>query len=108
MLALETLFDAAGSTGVEADLVVRFGDDAFGIRLAGDTIRIERGEPHEPDAGIDSDPVTLGSVIWGDLSLAAAVRAGELRVSGDRALVERFVGLFPLPDQAPGPLHAAG
>jgi DNA-binding HxlR family transcriptional regulator/putative sterol carrier protein len=108
MLALETLFDATGSAGVEADLVVRFGDDAFGIRLAGGTIRIERGEPHEPDAGIGSDPVTLSSVIWGDLSLAAAVRDGELRVSGDRALVERFIGLFPLPDQAPVPLHAAG
>jgi hypothetical protein len=41
-------------------------------------------------------------VLWTGRSLAEAEQAGELDVEGDRAAVERFVGLFapPEPDRA--------
>jgi hypothetical protein len=38
-------------------------------------------------------------VVWNGRRLADALRAGELRIEGDRRAVDRLVGLFPKPDR---------
>jgi hypothetical protein len=66
--------------------------------VADEGLEIARGEADRPDATIDTDPDTIAAVLWGGRSLAAARRSGSLTIGGDKVLVERFVGLFPMPD----------
>jgi DNA-binding HxlR family transcriptional regulator len=49
------------------------------------------------DVTFDTDPMTMASVVYGGRPIADAEAAGALRISGDRALAERFVTLFVLP-----------
>jgi hypothetical protein len=48
----------------------------------------------------DTDPGTLDAVLWGGRSLADAQRSGTMTIEGDKAAVERFVALFPMPEPA--------
>ena len=56
-----------------------------------------------PDAVLTLDPGTLIALIHGEISVADALASGALALEGDRAGVERFVGLFPLPEPAAVP-----
>ncbi|WP_158851271.1 winged helix-turn-helix transcriptional regulator [Saccharothrix deserti] len=100
MLALKTLFDPVRAEGFIADLVLRLGEDSFRLQLSAGRIWILRGELDHPHAVIETDPSTLNDLIWSGRRLADALEAGELTVTGDRARVERFLGLFPLPEPA--------
>ena len=100
MLALETLFDPTAALGLDANLAVGIGDDGFRVRLVDQGIHVERGRPDRADATLDGDPAALSSVIWEGRRIDDAVRAGDLEVEGDLALVQRFVRLFPLPAPA--------
>jgi ubiquinone biosynthesis protein UbiJ len=53
-----------------------------------------------PDATIGTDAGTLAALVYEGRGLAEVVRSGELRIEGDWSVVERFVGLFPLPEPA--------
>jgi hypothetical protein len=44
-----------------------------------------------------TDPGTLAALLWHGGAPAEAEREGRLRTAGDPALVERLLGLFPLP-----------
>jgi ubiquinone biosynthesis protein UbiJ len=59
---------------------------------------IAPGDAHQADATIDTDTDTIAAVLWGERSLAEARRSGTLTIDGDKAAVERFVRLFPLPE----------
>jgi len=63
-------------------------------------LRERPGEAPRPDAVIETDPATLAALIWMGLPLAQAERSGDVKVEGDRKLVKRFLGLFPLPPVA--------
>ena len=47
---------------------------------------------------IETDPATLTQLIWGGASLSEALRSGTATVEGDKPALERFLGLFPLPE----------
>jgi DNA-binding HxlR family transcriptional regulator/putative sterol carrier protein len=96
-LALRTLFDPAAAKGLKASYQLRLGDDRFRVEVSNGEIEVERGEIDDPNATIETDPATFGSVLWEGLSLAAAQRAGELSVEGDAAAADRLIGLFPMP-----------
>jgi DNA-binding HxlR family transcriptional regulator/putative sterol carrier protein len=100
ILALRARFESGAAPGLRASYEVRLGDDRFRIQVADDEIKVARGEAHQPDAIIETDPDTLNSVLWGTRSLADAQRSRRITVEGDKALVERFVLLFPLPGPA--------
>jgi len=68
--------------------------------VADDEIEVARGGADQADATIDTDPGTLGAVLWGARPLADAQRSGEMKIEGDKAAVERFVRLFPMPEPA--------
>jgi DNA-binding HxlR family transcriptional regulator/putative sterol carrier protein len=104
ILALRARFESGAAPGLRASYEVRLGDDRFRIQVADDEIKVARGEAHQPDAIIETDPDTLNSVLWGTRSLADAQRSRRMTVEGAKALVERFVLLFPLP----GPAVAVG
>jgi DNA-binding HxlR family transcriptional regulator len=100
ILALRGLFDPDAAHGLRAGYELRFGEDRFRVDVADGEIDVARGEAHHADATIDTDPGTLDAVLWGGRSLADAQRSGNMTIEGDEAPVERFVGLFPMPEQA--------
>ena len=98
MLALKGRFDPEAAGGLRASFELRFGEDRFRIEVSDDQIEVARGGADQPDATIDTDPRTLFAVLWNGRSLADAQHAGELRIEGDTAAVERLVRLFPMPE----------
>ena len=97
MLALKNMFSPEAAAGVRAVVEIRFETGTFAVAVDGRMIDIRRGGTDRPDAVVETDPATLEHVAFGVRSLPEAEAAGALRVSGDRELVERFFGLFPVP-----------
>jgi DNA-binding HxlR family transcriptional regulator len=46
------------------------------------------------------DPATLAALVYNGRPLAEARRSGDVEIEGDESAVERFLGLFPLPEPA--------
>jgi DNA-binding HxlR family transcriptional regulator/putative sterol carrier protein len=101
ILALLSRFDPGAADGLRASYELRLGEDRFQIEVADDKIEAARGGTDQADATIDTDPDTLGAVLWAGRSLADAERSGTLTIEGDKAAVKRLVRLFPIPEPAP-------
>jgi DNA-binding HxlR family transcriptional regulator/putative sterol carrier protein len=97
ILSLRTLFDPARADGLTATLELRLGDQRFRAEVARGRLDVVRGEATAPDATVITDHATLLALIRGRRALADTVRAGDVAVRGDEAVVARFMGLFPLP-----------
>jgi DNA-binding HxlR family transcriptional regulator len=100
LLSLRTMLDPARAKGLDARIGFRLGEERFLGRLAEGRIAFERGELHGADLIFDAAPPVVAAVIYGGESIDKMEAAGILRIEGDRALVHRFVGLFPLPLKA--------
>jgi DNA-binding HxlR family transcriptional regulator len=98
VLALRARFDPEAADGLRATYELRLGQDRFRIEVADGKLEAARGDAEQADATIDTDPDTIGAVLWSNRSLAAAQRSGTMTVEGDKAAVERFVALFPIPE----------
>jgi DNA-binding HxlR family transcriptional regulator len=97
ILGLKTLFDPERSDGLEATVELRLGDQSFHARVSAGAFAVARGPAERPDAMIASRPGTLAELLWQGARLRDAERAKDIQVEGDRKLLERFLGLFPLP-----------
>jgi DNA-binding HxlR family transcriptional regulator len=100
ILALRSRFDSGAAHGLRAGYELRLGEDRFRIGVADGEIEVARGGADQADATIDTDPGTLATVLWEGRPLADAQRSGEMTIDGDKAAVERFVRLFPMPAPA--------
>ena len=100
LLAFKTLFDSAAAGAMRATYGLRIGHDRFRIEISGGQIEVARGDADRPDATIETDLGVLRAVVWGGDSLADALRAGTMRVEGDRLALERLFRLFPMPEPA--------
>jgi DNA-binding HxlR family transcriptional regulator/putative sterol carrier protein len=100
VLALRSRFDAGAAHGQRASYELRLGEDRFRIEVADDEIEVSRGDADQADATIDTDPGTLDAVLWRGRRLADAQRSGTMTIEGDKAAVERFLRLFPMPEPA--------
>jgi DNA-binding HxlR family transcriptional regulator len=100
VLSFRTMFDPGTADGFDARYELRFGEDRFRAEVADGRFEIERGEAERPDATIETDPNTLAALVYDDRSLDEALRSGDVKVEGDERAVERFLGLFPLPEPA--------
>ncbi len=100
ILALRGRFDPGAAEGLRARYELRLGEDRFRIAVANGELDVARGGAEQADATIDTDPDTLGAVLWGGRSLADAQRSGQLTIEGDNASVQRFGRLFPMPEPA--------
>ncbi|MBF6341483.1 transcriptional regulator [Nocardia abscessus] len=101
MLSLRATFDPEAAAGAAMAVALRLGDDRFRVRIAGGAIRVERGDIDRPDVVLDTDSHTLDDLLYGGMDLESAVHAGTVRVTGTHAVAQRFLDLFPLPDQVP-------
>jgi DNA-binding HxlR family transcriptional regulator len=101
VLSFRTMFDPARARGLIATLALRLDGQPLRVRIAKGKLDIEPGEAEAPDATIEADPNALAQAIYAGMSLDEAVKAGAVRLAGDRKAVDRFVTLFPLPERAP-------
>ena len=90
MLAVKTLFDGRVAGDLEAKIALNLDDEPFWIRIAEGKLTMARGEIARPDVTLDTDTATLVSLLQTDRAIDDALAAGELRLTGDRALVDRF------------------
>jgi DNA-binding HxlR family transcriptional regulator len=100
ILSFRTMFDPDRAGELDARYEFRLGENSFRAEVAAGRLEIERGSLAAPDATVEADAGTLAAVVYGDLELGEALESGDLRIEGDRTLVERFLVLFPLPEPA--------
>jgi DNA-binding HxlR family transcriptional regulator/putative sterol carrier protein len=100
ILSFRTMFDPDRAEGLDASYELRLGEDRFRAEVAVGRLEIERGNAEQPDATVEADAGTLAAVVYNDLELDDTLSSGDLRIKGDRAAVERFLALFPLPEPA--------
>lgn len=101
MLSLNALFDPAAATDLRATIAVHLGDERFEIRIVDGELAVTRGDAEHPDATLETDQATLISLLRTERLLDDALASGALHLAGDRAVVERFRRLFPLPQSIP-------
>lgn len=99
-LSLRTMLDAERAKGISARIGFHIGEETFLARLADGRIEIARGAPEGADVIFTGTPPVLAGAIYGGQPLKALESAGALKVEGDHALAQTFVGLFPLPPKA--------
>jgi DNA-binding HxlR family transcriptional regulator/putative sterol carrier protein len=101
ILSFRTMFDAKAAEGLHATVQLKIGEDRFHARIARGRMELIRGSVDHADATIEGDADSLTAVVYAGRKFADALRAGELKVEGDKAVAKRFVTLFPLPAIAP-------
>jgi DNA-binding HxlR family transcriptional regulator len=101
VLSLRTMFNSEVAGDFKAKLQLRLSGEPFRTTIADGEIEVVRGESEKPDATLDGTSDAIAALIYGGRDLDKAVRAGELKVSGDVAKLKRFATLFPLPEPAP-------
>ena len=106
VLAIRTMFDPAAAGDLELRLELRLGEEVFHAVVSGGELDAGRGAVEAPEAVLATDPLTLASILWQGRDLDEARRAGDVTVEGDAAAVERFLGLFSLPQPAAAPVVA--
>ncbi|HEY2137279.1 MAG TPA: transcriptional regulator, partial [Xanthobacteraceae bacterium] len=99
MMSFRTMYARKRAKGEAATIGFRFGDEAFVVALGPDGVRVRRDEPEGCALVIRTSPKSLASVVYAGRPLADAEAAGDLTFTGKRALLERFVGWFPLPEK---------
>jgi DNA-binding HxlR family transcriptional regulator len=100
ILSFRTMFDPRAADGLSASYELRLGEDRFHAEVADGRFEVVRGVADWPDAILETDPNTLATLVYDDRELAEALRSGDLKIEGDGSAVERFLGLFPLPEPA--------
>ncbi len=101
VLSFRTMFDPRAADGLEASYELRLGEDRFRAEVVDGRFEISRGNAERPDASIETYPATLAALVYEGRPLAEALRSGDVKIEGDESAVERFLGLFPLPEPAP-------
>lgn len=97
ILGLRTCFSPEQAGGLTATYALTLAGAPFRVSIADGALTVGRGQVDRPDAAIDTDPATLEGLLWNGRRPQSALRARELTFDGDRALLERFLELFPNP-----------
>ncbi|MBV8685672.1 MAG: transcriptional regulator [Alphaproteobacteria bacterium] len=97
MLSFRTMLDREAAKGVNLRIGFRFGAETFLARIGDGEIVIVRGDIDSADVRFVGDPASVAAAVYGGAPLSEV----PLRVEGNPALAERFVGLFALPAKAP-------
>jgi DNA-binding HxlR family transcriptional regulator len=99
VLALKARLQPDAAEQLRATYELRLGDDRFQIAASDHRVEVARGGANHPDATIESEPGVLFAVLADGRSLADAERAGDIKIDGDTAAVERLVEHFKQPER---------
>jgi len=100
ILSFRTMFDPHAAADFTASLELRLGENTFRADIADGRMELARGSANRPDAVIETDSDTLAALVYGGGKLTEALRSGGLKIEGDKAVVKRFLALFPMPKPA--------
>jgi ubiquinone biosynthesis protein UbiJ len=67
-------------------------------RVSNGQFEIARGSHTQADAVLETDPATLTALVYQGRNLDETLRSGEVKLTGDKIAVKRFLKLFPLPE----------
>ena len=102
------MLDPARAGGFAARVGFRLGAETFVATLAEGQIDIAAGPLDDAEVIFTGTASAIAGAIYGGAPLSALEAEGALRIDGDRALAERFVTLFPLPEKAQMPALPGG
>ncbi|WP_431283371.1 winged helix-turn-helix transcriptional regulator [Humitalea sp. 24SJ18S-53] len=99
VMSFRTMYAPDRARREAATIGLRFGTEGFVLAFGPDGFHARRAEPEDCALTIKTNPSPLASVVYGGRPVADAEAAGDLTLTGDRALFDRFVTWFPLPDK---------
>ena len=102
MMSMETMFQADRAGDVRAIVGFTFGEQEFVARIGDGALKPERRSVEGADAVFAGEVTAVPEYIYGKRPLSELETEGRLKVSGDRALAERYQGWFALPDKVSG------
>jgi DNA-binding HxlR family transcriptional regulator len=103
IMALRATFRRDAAAGLRLGYEVRVGDVVVHALVDDGKAEVEQGPLPRPDLVIDTGP-ELRALLAGELGPGEAVTGGAVRLTGDPALLDRFVQVFHIP---PLPASAA-
>ncbi|GAA2553346.1 winged helix-turn-helix transcriptional regulator [Winogradskya consettensis] len=95
IMALRTTFRAEEATGVHLGFQVNVGDITIHARVDGADLLVAVGELAGADLVVDTGP-QIRAIMAGELSPARAVADGDVRLTGDAALLDVFARIFAI------------
>jgi DNA-binding HxlR family transcriptional regulator len=99
LMSFRTMYSAKRAKGKAATIGFRFGRDGFVIDFGPEGVRPRRADPGGCALTVAATPMSLASLVYGGRGVADAEAEGELTLTGDRQLFDRFVTWFPLPEK---------
>jgi DNA-binding HxlR family transcriptional regulator len=100
MLSFRTMFDPARAGTLKLTAAITLGAEPFTVRIRKGTLTAARGLPDEGDFAVTAPTaMPVAVMVYGKAPPAALAPAG-LAVTGNEALLARFVDLFHLPPKA--------
>ena len=87
------------ASALNATIGFRFGTDGFVVDFGPEGVLPRRADPGGCALTVAATPMSLASVVYGGRRVADAEAEGELTLTGDRQLFDRFVTWFPLPEK---------
>jgi DNA-binding HxlR family transcriptional regulator len=103
MLSLRTMIDHEAARQLEATVGFTVSGESFLAELRDGKMPVRRAEPGEGEINFEADePLPLLRVFYGKQPIEEALQAGGMKLTGDKALAERFVRLFSLPPKVGG------
>ncbi len=102
MMSLETLVVPDRIAGESMTVAFRFPADDFVVSIADGALNVRRGTTDAADVTFTGDTMAMRYTIYGKAPLTHDGEGGTLAFSGDRAMAERFIDLFALPETIAG------
>jgi DNA-binding HxlR family transcriptional regulator len=100
VMSMRTMFAPERAKGLSGTIGFRFGREEFIARLLNGAFDIRRGEIAGADVTVEGSQTNWAGVLYGGVPLKTMEKSGALKVTGDRALLDRVMTLFPLPPKA--------
>jgi DNA-binding HxlR family transcriptional regulator len=99
LMSFRTMYSPKRAKGKAATIGFRFGTDGFVIDFGPEGVRPRRADPGGCALTVAAAPTSLASLVYGGRRVADAEGEGELTLTGDRRLFDRFLTWFPLPEK---------
>jgi len=103
MLSFQAMGQAAITKALNARIGFRLGRETYVLTLKDGMVDPQRGDPDDADVVLAGNPSAIAGAVYGGVPLEALEAQSALIISGQRALAEKFVTLFPLPPKASMP-----
>jgi DNA-binding HxlR family transcriptional regulator len=103
VMSMRTMFSPQNAKGISGTIGFRFGNEDFVARFSGGEFDIRRGEIESADLTVEGDQNAWAGALYGGVPVKSLEKAGKLKVTGDRKLLDRVLAVFPLPEKAAAP-----